>query len=157
MSSGKSSFKSSRRSSVSSKAGSLDCWASLSNPIPMTRDAPSLEIAQLLLQRGARVRAYDPIAMPACQKQNPTLKITYCASVEDLAHEADGLILVTEWQVFRDLELSRLAPLMACPILIDGRNLFQPHIARAAGFDYAGIGQSSSPDSATLSTPLGAC
>ena len=111
------------------------------------RDAPSLEIAQLLLQRGARVRVYDPIAMPACQQQNPNLRVTYCGSVEELAQEADALILVTEWQEFRDLELAKLARLMASPILIDGRNLYQPQVARAAGFDYASIGRSSSPGS----------
>jgi UDPglucose 6-dehydrogenase len=112
------------------------------------RDAPSLTIAERLLQLGARVRAYDPIAMPACRAQHPDLKIRYCDSVHDLATGADALILVTEWDEFRRLDLSRIAPLMATPILIDGRNVFTTAQASAAGFDYSAIGaprQSNSP------------
>jgi UDPglucose 6-dehydrogenase len=111
------------------------------------RDAPSLEIAEMLLQRGARVRAYDPIAMRACQQQNPELKLRYCASAEELAQDADALILVTEWREFRDLDLAKLARGMSSPILIDGRNVFEPQAAVAAGFDYASIGRTSLPAS----------
>lgn len=114
------------------------------------RDAPSLDIAEKLLQRGARVKAYDPIAMPACQQQYPDLKIRYCASVEELAANTDALILVTEWQEFRELDLAKLAKGMTSPILIDGRNLFQPQAAAAAGFNYASIGRPS-----TVSPGLG--
>ena len=105
------------------------------------RDAPSLHLAGRLLQMGARIRAYDPIAMPACRKQQPDLKIRYCDSVEELAADADALVLVTEWQQFRALDLPKLARLMATPVLIDGRNLFQPEAALAAGFNYTGIGR----------------
>jgi UDPglucose 6-dehydrogenase len=109
------------------------------------RDAPSLDIAEMLLQRGARVRVYDPIAMPTCEQQNPNLRVRYCASAEEVAQEADALILVTEWQEFRDLDLEKLARVMTTPILIDGRNVFQPQKAIAAGFDYASIGRSFAP------------
>jgi len=109
------------------------------------RDAPSLHLAGRLLQMGARVRAYDPIAMPACRKQQPDLKIRYCASVEEMAADADALVLVTEWQEFRGLDLAKLARAMATPVLVDGRNLFHPVTALAAGFDYTGIGRSSHP------------
>jgi UDPglucose 6-dehydrogenase len=105
------------------------------------RDAPSLHIAGRLLQMGARVRAYDPIAMPACRRQQPDLKIRYCDSPEDLAADADALVVVTEWRQFRDLDLVKLARGMARPVLIDGRNVFSPDAAVAAGFDYAGIGR----------------
>jgi UDPglucose 6-dehydrogenase len=104
------------------------------------RDAPSLEIAARLVQMGARVRVYDPIAMDACRKQHPELKIQYCDSVERTAEGADALVLVTEWDVFRSLNLSDLAGRMAQAILIDGRNLFDDREVRLAGFDYAGIG-----------------
>src|ERR1017187_8615935 len=106
------------------------------------RDAPSLYIAGRLLPMGARVRAYDPIAMPACRKQHPDLKIRYCDSPEELAAGADALVLVTEWQEFRGLDLAKLARSMATPVLVDGRNLFHPEAALAAGFDYTGIGRS---------------
>jgi len=113
------------------------------------RDAPSLYIAGRLLQMGVRVRAYDPIAMPVCQKQQPDLKIRYCESAEALAADADALVLVTEWSEFRDLDLGKLAGLMATPVLVDGRNLFHPETAVAAGFDYTGVGRRIRPRPAT--------
>jgi UDPglucose 6-dehydrogenase len=105
------------------------------------RDAPSLHIAEKLLQMGARVKAYDPIAMPACREQRPELRIRFCESVADVAMDSDALVLVTEWRQFRDLDLAALARSMARPILVDGRNLFSPDAARSAGFDYTGIGR----------------
>ena len=105
------------------------------------RDAPSLQIAERLLQMGARVKAYDPIAMLACRENYPALKIQYCESPEDAAQDADALLLVTEWKEFARLDLAGLAQRMARPILVDGRNLFDPEAARQAGFDYCGIGR----------------
>jgi len=106
------------------------------------RDAPSLTIAERLLQMGARVKAYDPIAMPACRQQWPDLKIRYCESVQDLAAGCDALVLVTEWDEFRNLDLGALATLTSGRILVDGRNAIQPEAATRAGFDYTGIGRS---------------
>jgi UDPglucose 6-dehydrogenase len=105
------------------------------------RDAPSLQIAERLLQMGARVKTYDPIAMNACREQRPELKIRYCDSPREVAADADALVVVTEWQEFRTLDLRSLAALMATPILVDGRNIFQPEQVTAAGLDYAGIGR----------------
>jgi UDPglucose 6-dehydrogenase len=105
------------------------------------RDAPSLHIAERLLQMGARVKAYDPIANEACRAQRPDLKIRLCDSVRELATDCDALVLVTEWKEFHSLDLAELARLMASPILVDGRNLFVPETAIAAGFDYTGIGR----------------
>jgi UDPglucose 6-dehydrogenase len=105
------------------------------------RDAPSLHIAERLLQMGARVKAYDPVAMAACRAQRPDLKIRYCDSAQDAAVEADALVLVTEWREFRELDLAGLARVMARPVLVDGRNLFSPEAARAAGFEYTGVGR----------------
>lgn len=105
------------------------------------RDAPSLQIAEKLIQMGARVRAYDPIAMDACREQNPALRICYCNDALSAAEHADALVLVTEWPEFADLNLVDLAGRMNNPVLIDGRNLFAPEKARLAGFDYAGIGR----------------
>jgi UDPglucose 6-dehydrogenase len=115
------------------------------------RDAPSLHIAERLLQMGARVKAYDPIANAACRQQRPDLKIRYCDSALELAADADALVLVTEWKEFHGLDLAELAGAMASPILVDGRNLFVPETAMAAGFDYSGIGRSgrNRPGSAT--------
>lgn len=106
------------------------------------RDAPSLHIAERLVQLGARVKAYDPIAMRACRELYPELKIRYCESPREVARGADALVLVTEWKEFATLPLAELAGLMAKPVLVDGRNVFQPEAAAAAGFDYTGIGRS---------------
>jgi UDPglucose 6-dehydrogenase len=104
------------------------------------RDAPSLTIAARLLKMGARVRAYDPIAMPACRQLHPELNLQYCRSAAEAAKGADALVLVTEWSEFRNLDLAGLAQQMAHAVLIDGRNVFDPAAARRAGFDYSGIG-----------------
>jgi UDPglucose 6-dehydrogenase len=108
------------------------------------RDAPSLQIIERLLQMGARIRAFDPIAMDACRQQYSHLKIHYCDSAMSAAEEADAIVLVTEWPEFRDLDLTLVSKQMAQPILVDGRNLFDPASARLAGFDYCGIGRSES-------------
>ena len=105
------------------------------------RDAPSLQIAARLTQMGVRVRAFDPVAMDICREQNPDLAIAYCASAEEACTGSDALILVTEWQQFAALDLVALAGRMSHAVLIDGRNLFDPGAARAAGFDYCGIGR----------------
>jgi len=105
------------------------------------RDAPSLHIAERLLQMGARVKAYDPVANSACARQRPDLKIRYCESAQELAADSDALVLVTEWREFHDLDLPALAAAMTAAILVDGRNFFVPESARAAGFDYTGIGR----------------
>ncbi len=105
------------------------------------RDAPSLHIAERLLQMGARVKVYDPIAMQACRENHPNLKIQYCESAEETADEADALVLVTEWKQFAGLDLTALAGRMTRAILVDGRNLFDREAARQAGFDYCGIGR----------------
>ena len=105
------------------------------------RDAPSLQIAEKLIQMGARVRAYDPVAMDVCREQYPDLRITYCNDALSAAEHADALVVVTEWPEFASLSLKQLAKRMNKAVLIDGRNVFQPDQARAAGFEYAGIGR----------------
>jgi UDPglucose 6-dehydrogenase len=105
------------------------------------RDAPSLQIIEKLLQMGARVRAFDPVAIDACKEQNPALKIQYCSDAISVCTKADAVILVTEWPEFKRLNLQEMAARMAHPVMIDGRNLFDPEAARRAGFDYAGIGR----------------
>ncbi len=105
------------------------------------RDAPSLQIAERLMQMGARVRAFDPVAMVACRQQYPDLRITYCNDALSVVEHADALVLVTEWPEFSGLNLKQLAGRMNKAVLIDGRNLFPPEAARAAGFEYAGIGR----------------
>jgi UDPglucose 6-dehydrogenase len=79
--------------------------------------------------------------MNACRDQHPELRIQYAASAREAAEDADAVVIVTEWQEFAELDLAELAALMARPVLIDGRNLYSPELAAAAGFDYTGVGR----------------
>jgi UDPglucose 6-dehydrogenase len=103
------------------------------------RYAPSIEIINALLAGGAKVRAYDPAAMEEAGKLMKGIE--YCKDAYDAAAGADAIALVTEWKEFKDLDLARLKKLVRSPVLIDGRNLFDPAAAKAAGFVYKGMGR----------------
>jgi UDPglucose 6-dehydrogenase len=103
------------------------------------RDAPSLDLIQNLLQNGAQVRAYDPKAMPALQRQ--VTAIQYCPDPYAAAAGADALVVVTEWDEFRTLDLGRIKRLMRRPVVIDGRNIYEPKAMRQLGFTYRGMGR----------------
>jgi UDPglucose 6-dehydrogenase len=105
------------------------------------RDAPALEIATQLLEMGARVKAYDPIANDACRAQHPDLKIEYAGDALGLADDCDALVIVTEWEEFRYLDLDKVGEVMHNKVLIDGRNVLDPAAAAKAGFIYRGIGR----------------
>jgi UDPglucose 6-dehydrogenase len=103
------------------------------------REAPALEIAGLLLQEGAVVRAYDPVAMPNAARVLP--QVIMCADPYELAVDADALVVVTDWNEFKHLDLPRVKQLMRRPVIIDGRNICEPEIMRELGFIYRGIGR----------------
>ncbi len=104
-----------------------------------TRFAPALEIVRRLLAEGASVRAYDPQAMRKTQVVYPTVK--YCEDPYDVAAGADALLLLTEWPEFRDLDWQRIHGQMVRPLVLDGRNLLDPHRMRQLGFEYHSIGR----------------
>jgi len=103
------------------------------------REAPSLDVIQNLLQKGALVRVYDPAAMPVAQQQLNSVR--YCDDAYAVATGADALLVVTEWDEFRRLDLSRIKSLMRRPVLVDGRNIFEPKAMRDLGFVYRGVGR----------------
>ncbi|CUU38334.1 UDP-glucose dehydrogenase [Armatimonadetes bacterium DC] len=103
------------------------------------REARSIEIIRYLLQEGAAVRAYDPVAMPNMQALYP--HITYCRNAYEVAEGADALALVTEWNEFKQLNFERIKSLMRQPNLFDGRNLYDPQRMRKLGFYYYGVGR----------------
>ena len=103
------------------------------------RDAPSLAIVQTLVDAGVTVRAFDPEGMVAARGMLPD--ITYAKDAYDAAAGANAVALVTEWDVFRALDLPRLAGVMAAPVLVDLRNVYPPAEAKAAGFAYVSIGR----------------
>jgi UDPglucose 6-dehydrogenase len=103
------------------------------------RDAKSIEIVSRLLASGASVRAYDPIAMDKARNIFPN--IHYGESAYDAAADADAIVIVTEWNEFKQLNLERLKNVMRTPILYDGRNIYEPSRMRRMGFRYNAIGR----------------
>lgn len=103
------------------------------------RDAPSVDIAEALLKAGAKVRAYDPVAMDVAKEILPEVQMTKDAY--EVADGADALIVVTEWNEFKNLDLERVRDSMRQPVVIDGRNIYQPEQMRSLGFSYQGIGR----------------
>ena len=112
------------------------------------REAPSLEVIRDLLARGAVVRAYDPVAMAATQALFPS--ITYCADPYEAAMGADAVALITDWNEFKGVDLERVRDGMRRPVLLDGRNLYDPHEIAALGFTYCGVGVPSPPAALTF-------
>jgi UDPglucose 6-dehydrogenase len=110
------------------------------------RDAPSVDIVTWLLEAGvAEVRAFDPVAMKTAGAVMPEQGVIYCADEYEAATGADGVLIITEWEQFRQLDLMRLRDLMTpCDggaVLIDGRNLFDAEEMKRLGFRYEGIGR----------------
>ena len=107
------------------------------------REAPALKIIEALLKEGASVQLYDPEAMPNALRVLPEERgrISYCRTAYEAAAGAHALLVLTEWNEFRELDLRRVCELMEVPILVDGRNLYQPSAARNAGFEYHSIGR----------------
>ncbi len=107
------------------------------------REAPSLKIIQYLIKEGALLRLYDPQAMPNTKKVFPEEppQIIYAQSAYEAVHAVNALLIVTEWDEFKKLNLEEVKKLMANPIIVDGRNIYQPHEVRELGFEYYSIGR----------------
>ena len=103
------------------------------------REAPSLDIVPLLQQWGARVRAFDPEAMREAKHLLPG--VDFAKDAYDAMTGADGVVILTEWNEFRALDLARVKSLLKRPLLIDLRNIYKPAEAEAAGLDYVGVGR----------------
>src|SRR5881392_222973 len=104
------------------------------------REAKSIEVVARLVQLGAQVRAYDPVAMENAKRVLPA-SVVYCDSPYAAATDADAVALVTEWNEFKLLNLERLRAVMRRPIVYDGRNLWEPERMRRLGFEYHSIGR----------------
>jgi UDPglucose 6-dehydrogenase len=124
------------------------------------REAPAIEIIHLLQSEGARVRAFDPAANEAARAVLPGVEL--CSDAYAVAKDADALILLTQWSEFRRIDLDRIRRAMRYPLLVDGRNLYDPAEMVARGFFYQPIGRPvpeapPAPDShEPLPTPIGA-
>jgi UDPglucose 6-dehydrogenase len=104
------------------------------------REAPAIPIVRGLLERGAKVRAFDPEAQ-AVAKTIFGAKITYAKNAYDAARDADALLVVTEWNEFREPDFARIRKIMKQPLIFDGRNIFDPIHIRGLGFTYHSIGR----------------
>ena len=103
------------------------------------REAPSLALITALQDMGARVRGFDPAGMG--QAQALLTDVVYCENAYDCAEAADALVIVTEWEQFRALDLEHLRDLMACPVIVDLRNIYRPEEVHRHGFAYACVGR----------------
>ena len=108
------------------------------------RDAPSIAIIQALQDAGAKIRAYDPEGMEMAK--TVIEGIQYCRDAYDVATGADCVVLVTEWNAFRSLDLQRLKAEMVNPILVDLRNVYRHREVEAAGFTYVSVGRPTTAD-----------
>ena len=104
------------------------------------REAKSIEVVNRLVELGVEVRAYDPVAMANARRVLPA-SVTYCDSAHAAAEGADAVVLLTEWNEFKLLNLERLRGVMRRPVIFDGRNLWEPERMRRLGFEYHSIGR----------------
>jgi UDPglucose 6-dehydrogenase len=103
------------------------------------RDSPSLDIVPALQALGARIQAYDPEGMEEARKLLP--EVEFLDGPYEAAAGAHALVLLTEWNAFRALDLDRIKLLMAAPVVVDLRNVYDPAGMKAAGFTYASVGR----------------
>jgi len=107
------------------------------------RESPAILIVQALLQEGCKITAYDPAAMERAQEvMNSGIK--FASSAYEAARGADALLILTEWEEFANLDLRRLNQELKYPIVIDGRNLYDPEVMAASGFTYYSVGRAAS-------------
>ena len=104
------------------------------------REAPSVSLARGLVNGGANITAYDPVAIEQAKEWLPS-EVKYAETLEDVLKDADCAVVVTEWPEFRELDWSKLAPLMRQKIMIDGRNIYNPEEMQKLGFEYYCIGR----------------
>ena len=103
------------------------------------RNAPSIEIIQMLQSEEARIKVYDPVAIPVAK--GILKEVTYCKDPYETAIGCDALVILTEWEEFKKIDLKKIKRLMKAPIIIDGRNIFEPEKMKRLGFIYKSIGR----------------
>lgn len=104
------------------------------------RDAPSISVINHLLKRGAKIKAHDPQANGAAERVFGK-RVKYVSTSYDVLGGADALLVITEWNQFREPDFDKMKELMKAPVIFDGRNIFNPKKMRAMGFDYHSIGR----------------
>ena len=103
------------------------------------RESQPIDIIRMLQADGARVQAYDPVAMPNASQVLQNVKL--CEDAYDTLNGCDAVILATEWNEFKNMDLERVRRLMRTPVIVDGRNLYDPVVMHELGFIYRGVGR----------------
>ena len=103
------------------------------------REAPSLVVISQLLEKGAKINAFDPAAMEAARKI--AKDISYSDNMYNSVKGAELLVIATEWDEFRTPDFRRIKKLMASPNIVDGRNIYEPEEMKELGFNYIGVGR----------------
>jgi UDPglucose 6-dehydrogenase len=103
------------------------------------REAPAIEIAQKLIDRGVRVKAHDPIAIERFESEHRNMGVQICPTAEDVIDGCDAVVLVTEWKEYRDLHWEDLMKRMRCPLVLDGRNALDGERLSKLGLRYLAI------------------
>jgi len=105
------------------------------------RESPALDIVRSLLEQGAWVKAYDPEGMNEFKRFINDQALSFCSNPYEVAKKAEALVVVTEWNEFRNLDFARLKKLLARPVVIDSRNIYEPERMAELGFEYVGVGR----------------
>lgn len=130
-----------RRKLKSIKGKTIAIWGLSFKPeTDDMREAPALVVINQLIEEGAIVKVYDPVAMPECKRRIGD-KVIYCKDMYEAVIDADAIALLTEWKVFRVPSWSVIKKVMKQPILIDGRNIYDKEEVISEGFDYSAIGK----------------
>ena len=103
------------------------------------RESSSIDIIKILMSEGAKIRCFDPLAMDNTKKILPD--IIYCENEYDVAEGSDALVIATEWNQFRNLDLLKIKKMLENPILLDLRNFYDPAALKSLGFTYEGVGR----------------
>jgi len=103
------------------------------------REAPAVDIARKLIERGCKVKVHDPVALNKFQLEYPDLAVVACGSAEEAADDVDAVVLVTEWQDYRELDWEMMASRMRVPLVLDGRNALDRAALERIGFRYLSV------------------
>ncbi|MFA6078639.1 MAG: UDP-glucose/GDP-mannose dehydrogenase family protein [Candidatus Omnitrophota bacterium] len=104
------------------------------------RYAPAIDVAEMLLREGVKVKVYDPVAMNRA-KTVFGKRVKFCKDAYDVAKDCDCLVIATEWNEFKELDFRRIRKLLRQPVIVDGRNIYDPEEIKKLGFKYVGIGR----------------
>jgi UDPglucose 6-dehydrogenase len=103
-------------------------------------------VIEELTRRGAKITAYDPVAMPQARRVFAAIDgIEFASDQRDALTGADALIVITEWKEFKSPDFDAIKSRLLQPVVVDGRNLYEPALMRALGIEYIGVGRSSGP------------